>query len=291
MGQKDIREKLLEDYNDVFADIYNVLVFGEDIIIPEQLKEGPTESVYKAIDGDYREQRRDVLKSYQDICQLEIAFFGIENQTKVDRYIPVRTMGYDYTKYRSQADKDTFPLIPVITIVLNFSDIQWGKCTSLLGIMDVPTELIPFIQDYQVKVFDIAFLEDETIERFKSDFRLIARFFKNRRLGKDPLGEEKEIEHLTEVIDFLTVFTGDLKYSDTKERLTELKKRGVKVTMCRVAQELWGKGEAVGLAAGENKMAKLVNYLLSKGMIEEAKRATSDEMARKEMYKKYKIED
>ncbi len=27
MGEKDITEKLLEDYPDVFADIFNVLVF------------------------------------------------------------------------------------------------------------------------------------------------------------------------------------------------------------------------------------------------------------------------
>jgi len=28
MGQKDITEKVLEDYNDVFADIINGLLFG-----------------------------------------------------------------------------------------------------------------------------------------------------------------------------------------------------------------------------------------------------------------------
>ena len=29
MGEKDITEKILADYNDVFADIVNVLLFGE----------------------------------------------------------------------------------------------------------------------------------------------------------------------------------------------------------------------------------------------------------------------
>ena len=28
MGEKDITEKILADYNDVFADIVNVLLFG-----------------------------------------------------------------------------------------------------------------------------------------------------------------------------------------------------------------------------------------------------------------------
>lgn len=36
MGQKDITEKLLEDYNDVFADIVNVLLFRGNRIVKEE---------------------------------------------------------------------------------------------------------------------------------------------------------------------------------------------------------------------------------------------------------------
>ena len=36
MGEKDITEKILADYNDVFADIMNELLFaGEQRILPE----------------------------------------------------------------------------------------------------------------------------------------------------------------------------------------------------------------------------------------------------------------
>lgn len=36
MGQKDAAEKILEDYQDVFADILNVLVFqGKQVVKPE----------------------------------------------------------------------------------------------------------------------------------------------------------------------------------------------------------------------------------------------------------------
>ena len=31
MGEKDITEKILADYNDVFADIMNGLLFAEDV--------------------------------------------------------------------------------------------------------------------------------------------------------------------------------------------------------------------------------------------------------------------
>ena len=39
MGQKDIMEKILEDYNDIFADIINGLIFkGEQRVLPESLE-------------------------------------------------------------------------------------------------------------------------------------------------------------------------------------------------------------------------------------------------------------
>ena len=43
MGEKDISEKLLADYEDVFADIVNVLLFhGEKRVIPSSLQSTKT---------------------------------------------------------------------------------------------------------------------------------------------------------------------------------------------------------------------------------------------------------
>ena len=80
MGQKDITEKLLEDYNDVFADIINGLIFkGEQRILPESLENAKVHSQYKAEDGkvhdDYRiaflrkhiEQMKEAVKDGVDI--------------------------------------------------------------------------------------------------------------------------------------------------------------------------------------------------------------------------------
>ena len=48
MGEKDITEKILEDYNDIFADIVNVLVFkGKQRIKPETLVNTGVHSQYK----------------------------------------------------------------------------------------------------------------------------------------------------------------------------------------------------------------------------------------------------
>ena len=137
MGQKDLTEKLLEDYEDVFSDIFNVLVFENNVIKQQYLRAGAIESIYKAENGNYRDQFRDVLKEYTDSCLLEIASLGIENQSTLDNYISVRVMGYDYVKYRSQIDREKYPLLPVLTIVLNFSDVQWNAAKSLHSIMDI----------------------------------------------------------------------------------------------------------------------------------------------------------
>lgn len=64
MGAKDITEKIWADYNDVFADIANVLLFqGEQMISPDSLKNERTISQYKSGNDRLHEQERDILKS------------------------------------------------------------------------------------------------------------------------------------------------------------------------------------------------------------------------------------
>ena len=59
MGQKDITEKVLEDYNDVFADIINGLLFGgEQEIKPEDLENTTVHAQYKAEDDKVHELER-----------------------------------------------------------------------------------------------------------------------------------------------------------------------------------------------------------------------------------------
>ena len=151
-------------------------------------------------------------------------------------------MGYDYTKYRSQIDREKYPLLPVLTIVLNFSDVQWNAAKSLHSIMEIPKEFKAYVQDYKVMVFDIAFLEDEVIERFTSDFKIVAKFFKNKRLGKlDSFGNDKII-HVQELMDILSVFSGDNRYKDIKLELMNKKAKGESITMCIVIQTWEEKG-------------------------------------------------
>lgn len=59
MGQKDITEKTLEAYNDVFADIVNVLLFkGKPLVKEDKLEEASPVSYFKADDGKLHKENQ-----------------------------------------------------------------------------------------------------------------------------------------------------------------------------------------------------------------------------------------
>lgn len=102
MGEKDIQHKLLEDWNDVFADIVNVLGFeGRKLVSEDALLPGPTVSVYKAHDGQNREQLRDITK-FDTNLDTVMMLLGLENQTDEDRDMVFRVMRYDGASYKAQ---------------------------------------------------------------------------------------------------------------------------------------------------------------------------------------------
>ena len=62
MGEKGINEKTLEDYNDVFADIMNVLLFdGKQLLNESELSNTKAKSQLK-INGTIHEHERDNVK-------------------------------------------------------------------------------------------------------------------------------------------------------------------------------------------------------------------------------------
>ena len=121
MAEKDVTEKTLLAYSDVFADIVNGLLFkGEQIIRPEDLYDQTPRSFYKA-DGRIREMERDVAKRWLK-NQIRIACFGIENESSDDPDMVLRVYGYDGAEYRTQLLKEnkSNPRYPVVTLVLYF---------------------------------------------------------------------------------------------------------------------------------------------------------------------------
>ena len=66
----------------------------------------------------------------------------------------------------------------MITLVLYFGNSRWNKPKSLKELMDIPDELDEYVNDYKIHVFEIAWLTEEQICKFQSDFRIDKRYEK-----------------------------------------------------------------------------------------------------------------
>lgn len=247
MAEKDATEKTLESYNDVFADIVNVLLFkGKQVVKESELEDAQTFSMYKDND-DVKSQERDVSKYWKN-GRIRIALYGFENQTKVEDFMPLRIIGYDGEAYRSELNQkkldengEKLPLTkadlyPVVTLVLYFGNSHWNKPKNLYGCIDVPEELKEFVSDYKINVFEIANLEDDVVAQFQSDFREIAEFFVTRRKGVKWVGSTKKIEHIYETLALLSAVTRDNAFIDLCRN--KVIPEGKEVEMCDVLERL-----------------------------------------------------
>ena len=261
MAVKDITEKTLEAYNDVFADIVNVFLFnGEQLIAEQELEDAQPRSYYKA-DGKLREQERDVAKCWRK-SKLKIAVLGIENQTKEDRSIPLRVIGYDGAAYRNQITTE-YPkgkkgkkgrhrrkkrkrYYPVITIVLSFNyEKRWKSPLNLIDCLDdVPEELRPYINDYRVNLFEIPYLTHEQVELFQSDFKVVADYFVQMRENNNYIPSRETLEHVREVFELMSVVAGDTRFTEAYSE------EGSDTNMCEFLDRVERRGEVRGRIKG-----------------------------------------
>lgn len=265
MGAKDITEKNLEAFNDVFADIVNVLLFkGNNLMKEKDLESAAKDSMFKA-DGKIHQQERDVSKFWKN-GEVRISILGFENQTVQDYKMPLHVISYDGASYKQQLldtdddkskDKKKKELYPVVTLVLYFgTEEKWSTHKNLLSCFKVPEELKPFVNDYKINVFNIAWLNDKTIDMFQSDFKIVAKYFQTVRLKKNYKGSTDEIKHVDALLKMLSALTGDNSFEEVYND-GNLKKGGV--TMCEVVEKIRNEGRVEGVLAGK---AELVRKML-----------------------------
>ncbi len=249
MAEKDITEKNLEEWNDVFADIANVLLFNGNRLMKEsELEDASKESQFKA-DGKIHEQERDVAKFWRN-GEIRISIFGFENQTRQDYRMPLRVMSYDGASYKQQLlDDKLFKNYPVVTLVLYFgTDERWTAPKNLCSCFDIPEDLMPFVSDYNINVFEIAWLDDETISKFQSDFKFVAKYFQTKRLNRKYVPSNEEIRHVDALLKTFAALTGD-KYFETIYNDGKIRGKGG-TTMCDIVQGFVNEGIEKGIKQG-----------------------------------------
>ena len=250
---QDIVEKVLESYNDVFADIVNVLLFdGEEVLMPDELEEQAPRAAYKA-DGRYREMERDVCKRLKKE-NIRVACIGLENQTVSDRDMPLRIMGYDGAEYRGQLNGEQKERYPVITLVLYFDHKKhWNGPLSLKECFTVSERFDPFVNDCKVNLFEIAYLSDEKVKQFRSDFRVVADYFVQKRKTNDYIPDSRQLDHVQETLNLLSVMTNDRRFEKVANDAAVAEGGKEIHNMCEVLDRIENRGMEKGIKKGKEE--------------------------------------
>lgn len=213
MGELDLREKKLLSKNDVFAAFLNAFVIDRDEvpISADELSEASPELI-SMMHRHVNHQFRDVIKCLQDDVGIKIALFGLENQTRRAKDMPIRIMSYDAFGYKelSKQAKSGEKLIPIITVVLYFGyDKPWTAPRSLSECCDVPKRLKRWFVDYPIHIVELGWLTDEEIERLEGDLKMIALCLRHFRDPKRWPFPTVKVKHVEEVLGLLGKITGD----------------------------------------------------------------------------------
>ena len=303
MNGKDITQKMLERYNDVFADIVNVLLFnGKKIVDEDALIDTPADSALK-IDGEIHSQDRDVAKYWKN-SQINIALFGLENQTVPDKLMPMRVIGYDGAEYKKQVLEENRykKKYPVITLVLYMGyEKNWKYSNSLLDLLEVDDNLKPYVSDYKINVFEIAFLDREKIELFKSDFRMLADYLYQMRTTNSYKGDESNIKHVDEILMLMSAMSGfknveniikvahERKVSNMKGFFELAEEKGLERGLEQGIEEGIELGRTEGREEGADMVSELNTILAREGNLEKIIKANTDKVYRNELLKKYRL--
>ena len=296
MAQKDASEKILEAYNDVFSDIVNVLLFkGKQVLSANDLEDQAPRSYYKA-DGRIHELERDVAKRWKN-GSLRVACIGFENQTASDPDMPLRVIGYDGAEYRAQLANKQKEFYPVVTMVLYFGhERHWSGQTTLKGRLSIPEELDPYVNNYRINLFEIAFMEPKEVELFQSDFRAVADYFVQMQQNGDYKPKPQELIHVQETLQLLSIMTNDHRFEEVYNEVSDGQKGEIR-NMCDVLDRVENKGRAegkmegiaLGETKGKNQMAILMKKLFAQNRLEDAKRAAEDAAYCDALMKQYGI--
>ena len=168
-------------------------------------------------------------------------------------------------------------MYPVVTIVLYFGyEREWKQRLTLKECLSIPEELQPYVNDYRINLFQIAFLEQEQVEQFQSDFKVVADYFVQMRKTHDYVPTAQELQRVQETLQLLSIITNDHRFEEIYNEEKDSREGGPK-NMCEVLDRIENKGIERGRAEGrEQGMLTALVSLARDGLItvqEAAKRS------------------
>ena len=296
MAEKDIMEKILLSYADVFADCGNVLMYGgEHRLKAEEMQPAPTESFYYAGGSGGREGMRHQFcdKSFYHVKEGKIKTQYItENETQLERRQVLRKASYQGGAYRQQLEAGQ-EVYPVVSMVIDWT---WKSSRIPLSLHELlrqdgaGEEELELADDVKMKVFHMNNLPEDVRRKFTSDIGFVADYLNEGSFEKR---KDQKIIHLEALCSMMEALTGDSRFTDRMGGMLKKQEGGREVKMCEYIDMLEARGEArgkeKGKEIGENMLAALLIRLYALGREGDVKLALENKDARKELYQEFTI--
>ena len=182
MGDKDNETKKFIEKNRIFADVFNYFIYdGEQVIKPDDLHQLDTTEIILnkklPIDKNSIKKYRDIIKHWaiKRDDKATYVILAVENQSEIHYAMPVRTMLYDALRYANQieniADENrrnkklknkveflsgllkTDRILPVITLIINFSGDAWEAPTKLIQMFpEMDKKVLKYVKNYEINL-------------------------------------------------------------------------------------------------------------------------------------------
>ena len=160
---------------------------------------------------------------------------------------------------------------PVITLVLYMgTEKRWTAPKQLTDCFKYDERLSKFISNYKINVVELAWLSDEQIMKFKTEFRNFVELLRDTRLGRKPQYSPIQLKHVHELLQLMRVMSGNDEYeqllNQTTNNLKQNKLKGDEITMKKIVSLGFdeARAEARAEAKAEEKFAT-VKRMLKRG--------------------------
>lgn len=257
--KQDIVEKEFIGFPDIAADTINVLLYkGRQLTRAENLRAGPTETIYQTPPDQAKEIKGQIRNQFEDVCKYEMSdghirlMYLIANQTRTDGKMLLRKAGYTGGAYREQYAGKTQDIYPVIEFVLYWGAARWRSSRELHQFLrkkkphpDVPAEAWQYIDNLHLHVYEMRHLPEEVRELFQSDMRIVVDYLAEGRCYRS----DRKIVHKAALIRMIKVLSGDGGIEDVEEWLERQQIREEdEITVCELFDQYERKGREEGEA-------------------------------------------
>ena len=136
----------------------------------------------------------------------------------------------------------------------------------LYDVLKISDELKPFVSDYKINLIDVPRLTRKQVEKFTSDFQIIADYFVQLSKNHDYVPKDKIIRHTDSFLKLMSVLTQDNKYVEMGRELSHDKEG---INMCEVLDKVEARGKAIGEARGKaigafNNTVEILRVIIAK---------------------------